>query len=305
MNPSVHHKMVVPKRLKLNPATNDLLNLSAELSKKKKLSESEKDQIDNYVKQSVRSIFEQIKQLESLSLSVVEAVKEADKKNISTTTKQLFTRAIKLFDPRSNPSDLNGNTTLNSSEGYKSYFASQLQNWQVVQLHFDGISWWLNKKLMEITRFHIKMEEHRLKSISNAYSGSKRFPILGLPMNMDNTSSSSNSYLRELPESEQQQLLEENKRLFSEFEKTSDEVMKTQKAIIEISTLQSQMSQHLANQLHQTEQFYNESLNTLTNLEAGNTSLRSSQKNLASARRWVLFIILLLSFVLLFLDWFD
>ncbi|PVU97735.1 hypothetical protein BB561_000371 [Smittium simulii] len=285
----VEKNINIPKKLKDHPLAKELSIMSNEFSKKKKLADREKDQIDNYIKLNVREIFKQIQQLEAFSENLVQSIKESEIKSSGTPTKQLFARAIKLFDPRSFNSDTTNNAALNPYSSVNAAKMKTLTKSQVMQLHFSGMTWWLSKKLMNISKLHISMEEQRIASLNDEPYFSKK--------SNDSTASNTKNIFEEnsntdmgtdniknLPESEQRMLLKENKKLLSEFEKTTDEVIKTQKALLEISTLQSQMSQHLSKQLHQTEQLYNESLDTLTNLEKGNVSLKSAQKNFAAAR---------------------
>ncbi|KAJ2441715.1 hypothetical protein IWW46_003376, partial [Coemansia sp. RSA 2440] len=72
-----------------------------------------------------------------------------------------------------------------------------------------------------------------------------------------------------------------------------------------ISALQTQLANELNAQMQQTEILYNEAVGAVDAVEQGNVHLASAHKNQASTRKWVLFIFIMLSVVLLFLDWFD
>ncbi|KAJ2690022.1 hypothetical protein H4R19_006453, partial [Coemansia spiralis] len=77
------------------------------------------------------------------------------------------------------------------------------------------------------------------------------------------------------------------------------------RSVAEISALQTQLAGELDAQMQQTEQLYNDAVGAVGAVGAGNAHLVEAYKNKASARKWVLFIFLALSLVLLFLDWFD
>ncbi|OLY84776.1 Syntaxin ufe1 [Smittium mucronatum] len=211
----------------------------------------------------------------------------------SLVAKELFGKALNLFDPRAQT----GNTP-HPSDNF-------LSKQQVLQLHYSGVTWWLNKKLMQVNTIQIKMEQVRISNVSSSSSRNRsEYPNIQQKEYLDSSNDYNSTLVNSLPESEQLKLAQENKTLMSQFEKTTDHVMSTQKALLEISTLQSQMSQHLAKQLVQTEQLYNESLVSLQNIDQGNSSLQAAKKNMGNPRRWTLIIIIVLSFVLLLLDWF-
>ncbi|PWA01173.1 hypothetical protein BB558_002763 [Smittium angustum] len=282
----------VPESKKLESV--DLVNLFS----KKKLNELERDQIDNFAKQTIRNLFKQIQELEKLSGMVVENLKQDENLSVAEQAKDIFKRAIKAFDPRTtNLKDTsNKNSSSYSHEGY-------LRSWEVLQLHYSGITWWLSKRLMNISKVQIKMEEQRLAQASLKSTQSK---VIISNTTENSFQSDKNTHLIDnLPENERVQLMEENRALLNEFERTTDHVLQTQKTLLEISSIQSQMSMHLSKQLEQTEQLYNESYLAKSNIEQGNQSLYSAKKHMGDARRWTLMIILLLCFVLLFLDWFD
>ncbi|RUP39281.1 hypothetical protein BC936DRAFT_138369 [Jimgerdemannia flammicorona] len=105
---------------------------------------------------------------------------------------------------------------------------------------------------------------------------------------------------------QQLQMLEaENAEMMKELEGTLEQVKSAEKALLEIATLQSQLSTHLAAQTQQTDKLHAEAVATTERIAEGNTQLNQARQRNASTRKWVFVFLMIASAVVLFLDWYD
>lgn len=108
-----------------------------------------------------------------------------------------------------------------------------------------------------------------------------------------------------LTEKEQEQLLAENQELFFKFSKTNNEIQKIENQMHEINRLQNTFAEKILQQEIEIEQINVKTIHTLDNLEAANDFIRKAIQNSASRRVIMLFCLIVLTFTLLFLDWYN
>uniref|UniRef100_A0A914Q278 Syntaxin-18 n=1 Tax=Panagrolaimus davidi TaxID=227884 RepID=A0A914Q278_9BILA len=118
-------------------------------------------------------------------------------------------------------------------------------------------------------------------------------------------STNSNSGLAELSKDEQAQLLAENEELFIRFARTNTEIEKIESQMTEIKKLQDTFAEKVLEQEQEIEQIHVTTTHTLDNLEAANDFIRQAIQNSASRRVIMLFCLIVLTFTLLFLDWYN
>ncbi|KAG2187067.1 hypothetical protein INT44_003295 [Umbelopsis vinacea] len=114
-----------------------------------------------------------------------------------------------------------------------------------------------------------------------------------------------NAFEEQLSQDQMQMLERENDAMLSEMENTLNQVRDAEKALLEISTLQSQLTSHLAVQTAQTDQLYAEAIATTDRVEQGNQQLVRARERNRGTRKMILAFLIGASFVLLFLDWYD
>lgn len=78
-----------------------------------------------------------------------------------------------------------------------------------------------------------------------------------------------------------------------------------EKALLEISNLQTVLSNHLAVQTQQTDRLYAEAIATTDRVQEGNLMLHQARQRASDTRKWILIFLIIASFILLFLDWYD
>lgn len=122
---------------------------------------------------------------------------------------------------------------------------------------------------------------------------------------LDREIQSTSPEMPHLTEKEQEQLMAENQQLFFKFSKTNNEIQKIESQMHEINRLQDTFTEKVLQQEIEIEQISVKTLHTLDNLEAANDFIRKAIQNSASRRVIMLFCLVVLTFTLLFLDWYN
>ncbi|KAJ2762439.1 hypothetical protein IWQ57_005798 [Coemansia nantahalensis] len=259
-----------------------------------RLSDPERDEIDRGIKAAVCQVLDRIQALGELGAAQLDAM-PADE-----GAAELLRRLVGALDPRraGAPSEPQPPPRLSRRDA-----AAALQS---------SVVWWLNARLRQTNQIHAEMQEEYLRQKLERQRGllpAKR-PAAAAPAAVaagddSGPRAAQDELLQSLSPQQLQQLRTENDSMLAEFESTLDQIRDTQRSIAEIATLQTRLAGELDAQMQQTEQLYNEAVGAVDSVGSGNAHLVEAYKTKASARKWVLFIFLALSVVLLFLDWFD
>ncbi|XP_077430550.1 syntaxin-18 isoform X1 [Vanacampus margaritifer] len=109
----------------------------------------------------------------------------------------------------------------------------------------------------------------------------------------------------ELSPEEIQMFEQENQRLVSEISNLVDEVRQIEGKVVEISRLQEIFSEKVLQQETEIDNIHQLVVGATENVKEGNEDIREAIKNNAGFRVWILFFLVMCSFSLLFLDWYD
>ncbi|XP_057358086.1 syntaxin-18 isoform X1 [Manis pentadactyla] len=109
----------------------------------------------------------------------------------------------------------------------------------------------------------------------------------------------------ELSPEEIQTFEQENQRLIGEMNNLFDEVRQIEGKVVEISRLQEIFTEKVLQQEADIDSIHQLVVGTTENIKEGNEDIREAIKNNAGFRVWVLFFLVMCSFSLLFLDWYD
>ncbi|KAJ3602552.1 hypothetical protein NHX12_030304 [Muraenolepis orangiensis] len=109
----------------------------------------------------------------------------------------------------------------------------------------------------------------------------------------------------ELSPEEIQMFEQENQRLVSEMSSLVDEVRQIEGKVVEISRLQEIFAEKVLQQETEIDNIHQLVVGTTENVKEGNEDIREAIKNNAGFRVWILFFLVMCSFSLLFLDWYD
>ncbi|KAF7698311.1 syntaxin-18 [Silurus meridionalis] len=109
----------------------------------------------------------------------------------------------------------------------------------------------------------------------------------------------------ELSPEEIQMFEQENQRLVSEMNSLVDEVRHIEGKVVEISRLQEIFAEKVLQQEVEIDNIHQLVVGATENVKEGNEDIREAIKNNAGFRVWILFFLVMCSFSLLFLDWYD
>lgn len=109
----------------------------------------------------------------------------------------------------------------------------------------------------------------------------------------------------ELSPEEIQMFEQENQRLIGEMNSLFDEVRQIEGKVVEISRLQEIFTEKVLQQEAEIDNIHQLVVGATENIKEGNEDIREAIKNNAGFRVWILFFLVMCSFSLLFLDWYD
>nr|XP_032631672.1 syntaxin-18 isoform X1 [Chelonoidis abingdonii] len=109
----------------------------------------------------------------------------------------------------------------------------------------------------------------------------------------------------ELSPEEIQMFEQENKRLVGEMNSLFDEVRQIEGKVVEISRLQEIFTEKVLQQDTEIDTIHQLVVGATENIKGGNEDIREAIQKNAGFRVWILFFLVMCSFSLLFLDWYD
>ncbi|XP_057305883.1 syntaxin-18-like isoform X2 [Hydractinia symbiolongicarpus] len=104
---------------------------------------------------------------------------------------------------------------------------------------------------------------------------------------------------------ETQMFEEENEQLYEEMNHVDKEIKNIEGKVIEIGQLQEIFQEKVLAQSTQIENLHETAVSTTENVKEGNEQIREAIKNSATFRVWILFFLVMCTFSLLFLDWYN
>lgn len=126
-----------------------------------------------------------------------------------------------------------------------------------------------------------------------------------IPDNSSNSWEEGGGVEDELSPEEIQMFEQENQRLVSEMNSLVDEVRQIEGKVVEISRLQEIFAEKVLHQETEINSIHQLVVGATENVKEGNEDIREAIKNNAGFRVWILFFLVMCSFSLLFLDWYD
>ncbi|XP_055856654.1 syntaxin-18 [Episyrphus balteatus] len=109
---------------------------------------------------------------------------------------------------------------------------------------------------------------------------------------------------KELSPEDIQMFEEENVQLFHELQGLSEEVELIEKNVVDIAQLQDIFTEKVSLQKHNIERIANAVIGATENVKDANEQIKQAIQRNAGLRVWSLFFLLVMSFALLFLDWY-
>ncbi|KAI7892079.1 uncharacterized protein EV154DRAFT_506234 [Mucor mucedo] len=183
----------------------------------------------------------------------------------------------------------------------------------VLSVHRSSITWLLNQQLMKVSQIQKDQQEIRLmreieksenQLSKSTFNDTKSF----VPPTVESyqpEQEPENPFEQQLSQEQVQMLEKENSIMLEDLNNTLNQVKSAEKALLEISTLQTQLTNHLAVQTVQTDKLYADAIATTDKVGQGNMQLMTARERNRSSRKFMLIFLIGASFVLLFLDWYS
>lgn len=113
------------------------------------------------------------------------------------------------------------------------------------------------------------------------------------------------NYAEELSAEDMQMFEQENEHLYNELNSISDEVKQMESKVVHIAELQELFTEKVLQQEKEIERIAETVVGSTENMKDANEQIRQAIQRNAGLRVWVLFFLLVMSFSLLFLDWYN
>jgi len=194
--------------------------------------------------------------------------------------------------------------------------------------HLENIFYLLDKYLKEVCNIYSEQKAIRVKRIldrknfsqlcsaelkenSNRANRNKNFL---LTEELTSTSKKTNEDNRvdlighgsnQLSEQELLMFESENDLIYDDLVSQSQEIKQIETEVIEVSRLTQIFAENIVSQLSTAGSIHKSAVEANTNIIAGNEDIKEAMKKNAALRLWILFIIVVLAFTLLFLDWYN
>ncbi|XP_060525915.1 syntaxin-18 [Cylas formicarius] len=188
--------------------------------------------------------------------------------------------------------------------------------------HYKYVIESLEKYLKDVSKIYAEAKALRVKKVIDTHKLSKLElkPLKSKVRNPLDISGDAGSIKREImpistppPEDydtqlspEDMQMLEaENEQLFNELNSISEEVRQMETKVVHIAELQELFTEKVLEQEKDIERIAETVVGATENVKDANEQIRQAIQRNAGLRAWVLFFLLVMSFSLLFLDWYN
>ncbi|XP_018570768.1 syntaxin-18 [Anoplophora glabripennis] len=188
--------------------------------------------------------------------------------------------------------------------------------------HYQNVIETLERYLKCVSKIYTEAKAVRVKRVIETHKLSK---LETKPSNhrvennekLDKTSLETNSeepripqspavnYDEELSTEEMQMFESENDLLYNELNSISDEVKQMESKVVHIAELQELFTEKVLQQEKDIERIATTVVGSTENVKDANEQIRQAIQRNAGLRVWVLFFLLVMSFSLLFLDWYN
>ncbi|GFY83521.1 syntaxin of plants 81 [Actinidia rufa] len=185
--------------------------------------------------------------------------------------------------------------------------------------HKHGVVLILSERLHLVTSQFDQLRAIRFQEAINRATPRRKLKRVAASNSMDN-SNANDLELKKLDNSEhrepdevqtgpfrvQQQLLDDETRALQvELTSLLDAVQETETKMVEMSALNHLMSTHVLQQAQQIELLYDQAVEATKNVELGNKELSQAIRRNSSSRTFLLLFLVVLTFSILFLDWYN
>ncbi|CAD6234091.1 GSCOCG00007543001-RA-CDS [Cotesia congregata] len=169
------------------------------------------------------------------------------------------------------------------------------------------------KKILELKNLsklelNIKsIEENSYKPPLNSVEEKKNSSTSSSPLKVQEMNGDVNSlaYEEQLSTEDVQMFEAENEQLYNELNTITEEVKQIESKVVHIAELQEVFTEKVLAQDHDLEKLVTTVVGSTENVKEANEQIRQAIQRNAGLRVWLLFFLLVMSFSLLFLDWYN
>ncbi|KAB0800488.1 hypothetical protein PPYR_06228 [Photinus pyralis] len=179
--------------------------------------------------------------------------------------------------------------------------------------HYENVIDSIDRYLKQVSKIYTEAKAVRVKRVLEAHKLSKletkpdqptskdpvRKPSITVPMHTHETVEN------QLSPEEMQMFESENDLMFDELNSLSDEVKQIESKVVHISELQELFTEKVLQQEQDIERIATTVVKSTDDMKDANEQIRQAIQRNAGLRVWVLFFLLVMSFSLLFLDWYN
>uniref|UniRef100_A0A7N0THB7 SNARE-complex protein Syntaxin-18 N-terminal domain-containing protein n=1 Tax=Kalanchoe fedtschenkoi TaxID=63787 RepID=A0A7N0THB7_KALFE len=204
------------------------------------------------------------------------------------------------------------NSRINDDEGNsKGWLGIRGDNNADTRAHKQGVVLILSERLHSVSSQFDRLRARRFQDVINKAMPRRKLTKLSISKPADiSTSDDSGSIEPERTRSDtarvqQQYLDDETRALQVELSTLLDAAQETETKMVEMSALNHLMSTHILQQAQQIEVLYEQAVEATKNVELGNKELSQAIQRNSSSRTFLLLFLFVLTFAVLFLDWYS
>lgn len=177
--------------------------------------------------------------------------------------------------------------------------------------HKHGVVLSLSERLHSVTSQFDQLRAIRFQDAISRATPRRKFKPVAKSSSEDSSKSNNLDFgepdqFQSEPLKVQQQLLDDETRALQvELSSVLDAVQQTETKMVEMSALNHLMATHVLQQAQQIEQLYLQAVEATKNVELGNKELSQAIQRNSSSRTFLLLFLFVLTFSILFLDWYS
>jgi syntaxin 18 len=226
-------------------------------------------------------------------LSTNKTMTEVDREQIDSTAEKIVTACTSLISE------------------YKQEIA-RVRKTKQREEHYSNVIESLERYLKTVSKIYTEAKAIRVKRVIETHKVAKLETVgkgslegEAKPAALPSPTTPSVNIEEQLSVEEMQMFESENEMLFNELNSTSEEVKQMESKVVHIAELQELFTEKVLQQEQDIERISNNVVGATTNMKDANEQIRQAIQRNAGLRVWVLFFLLVMSFSLLFLDWYN
>ncbi|XP_044262802.1 syntaxin-18 [Tribolium madens] len=220
-------------------------------------------------------------------LSTNKTMTEVDREQIDTTAEKIVNACTSLIGD------------------YKKEI-SKLPKSKQKEEHYQNVVDSLERYLKSVSKIYTEAKAIRVKRVLETHKVAKLETIGGKGnLELPPVSPPPVDIEDQLSVEEMQMFESENEMLYNELNSTSEEVKQMESKVVHIAELQELFTEKVLQQEQDIERIANNVVGATSNMRDANEQIRQAIQRNAGLRVWVLFFLLVMSFSLLFLDWYN